>query len=368
MVPRIDRYLFREIVLPLAVSLALVVLAVFLFQARRLATAALGLGLTIEDAIVIFVSALPPFLMLAVPIAYLLSVLVGFGRLSGDVEITALKAAGASPMRLSRIPIVAGLLVSLVALPIAIFGEPYGLRTLHERLVDVGLRNLTRAIRPGVFNEDFRGSAIYARKTDENGRLIDVLLYDERDPEHAVLLAAKSGVFDTQQSKSIVLDLDDGEMHLGNATSTEHYDRIRFDHAHLGLDAEQEIFRRTEFVSILGRMTMSDMRTEIERQKPTDPQLSRRIEKMYWRRFAFPSMALVLGVVGAAIALTGKPRSRARSAVLGMIAVIGYYLLTRVGDFLVVQYEGTAFWCAWVPNLVVLAIGVLWLRRAGRPA
>src|SRR5438105_1732409 len=100
-ISRIDRYLFREIVLPLAISAALVVLAVFLFQARRLATAALGLGLTLEDAVVIFLSALPPFLMLAIPIAYLLSVLVGLGRLSADLEITALKAAGASPMRIA---------------------------------------------------------------------------------------------------------------------------------------------------------------------------------------------------------------------------------------------------------------------------
>src|SRR5438105_15505576 len=98
---KIDRYLAREILFPLAISAALVVLAVFLFQARRLATAALGLGLTLEDAVVIFVSALPPFLMLAIPIAYLLSVLVGLGRMSGDLEITALKAAGASPMRIA---------------------------------------------------------------------------------------------------------------------------------------------------------------------------------------------------------------------------------------------------------------------------
>jgi lipopolysaccharide export system permease protein len=385
-VSRIDRYLAREILLPLAISAALVVLAVFLFQARRLATAALGLGLTLEDALVIFVSALPPFLMLAIPISYLLSVLVGLGRLATDLELTALKAAGASPLRIARVPIAAGLLVSLGAIPIAVFGEPYGLRTLHERLVDVGLRNLMRAIQPGVFNEDFRGSAIYARTTDRDGSLRDVLLYDERDPEHAVLLAAKSGVFDTRpeacfsedlrrtgcptgnsDSKSIVLDLDDGEMHFGVARSTEQYDRIRFQHAHLGLDAEEEIFRRTEFVSILGRMTMADMRLEIERQRPIDPQLSRRIEKMYWRRFAFPSMALVLGVAGAAIALTGKPRSRARNAVLGMAAVIGYYLLTRIGDFLVVQYEGTPFWCAWVPNLVILAAALAVLTRAGRP-
>jgi lipopolysaccharide export system permease protein len=364
---RVDRYLFREIVWPLLISIALVVLAVFLFQARRLATAALGLGLTLEDAAVIFVSALPPFLMLAIPIAYLLSVLIGLGRLSADLEITALKSTGASPFRIARIPILTGVAVTALALPIAIFGEPYGLQALHRRLVDVGLRNLTRAIQPGVFNEDFRGSAIYARKLGDDGRLRDVLLYDERDPEHAVLLAARSGDLDAKLGSSIVFNLDRGEMHLGSAPSDDHYDRIRFEHAHLGLDAEQEIGHRTEFVSVIGRMSMSDMLFEAERQRPSDPQLSRRILKTYWRRFAFPSMAFVLGVIGAAIALTGAPRARARNALLGMLAVIGYYVLTRIADFLVVQYEGTPFYCAWVPNLIALAAGVAVLVRAGRP-
>lgn len=364
---RIDRYLTREILFPLLVSAGSVALAVFLFQARRLSTAALGLGLTLEDAAVIFISALPPFLMLAIPIAYLLSVLVGLGRLAGDREITALGSAGMSPLRIARVPLAGGVIVSLAALPIAVFGEPYGLRALHDRLVDVGLRNLTRAITPGVFNEDFRGSAIYARNADESGRLEDVLLYDERDPEHAVLLAARSGAVESKEGASIVFRLDQGEMHMSVAPNVEKYDRVAFEHADLGLDAEYEIWRRTQFVSEIGRMTMTDMRVEARLREKEDPTLSRRIEKLYWRRLAFPSMAFVLGVVGAAIALTGGPRARARNAILGMLSVVGYYLLTRIGDFLVIQYPGTAFLSAWIPNFVVLALGGAALMRAGRP-
>jgi lipopolysaccharide export LptBFGC system permease protein LptF len=87
---------------------------------------------------------------------------------------------------------------------------------------------------------------------------------------------------------------------------------------------------------------------------------------MYWRRFAFPSMALVLGLAGAAIALTGSPRSRARSATLGIATVVGYYVLTRIADLIVVQYAGTPFWMAWLPNGMVLAASLLAILRSGR--
>ena len=77
---RLDRYILRQVLLPFLTAVLVVVLLVFLFQARRLASAALGLGLTLEDAVVIFGAALPPFLVMAVPIAYLMAVLRGGGH------------------------------------------------------------------------------------------------------------------------------------------------------------------------------------------------------------------------------------------------------------------------------------------------
>lgn len=362
---RVDRYLFREIALPFVVSVALVVTSVFLLQARRLATAALGFGLQLEDAAIIFVSALPPFLIMAIPIAYLLSVLVGFGRLAGDNELVALRGAGAGPFRIARVPLVLGLLVSLGTVPIAVFGEPYGLRLLHSRLIEVGMKNLTGAIRPGVFNEDFRGSAVYARSRGADGKLSGVMLYDERDEHRAMLITAHAGTFRSTQDIGVQFELEDGEIHLGQTSTASRYERVRFERAQLGLDAAKELSRRTQWVSIVGRMTNEEMLEQVRAIDPADP-LGRRIEKTYWRRFAFPSMAFVLGAIGAAIALTGKPRSRARNAVLGMAAVVFYYALTRIADFLVVQFTGTPFVMAWAPNVLVLAIGLVWIARSGK--
>jgi lipopolysaccharide export system permease protein len=367
-VNRLDRYLFEQVVVPLAVSLGVVVGLIFLLQARRLATAALGLGLTLEDAGVIFVSALPPFLVLAVPIAYLLSVLIGFGRLSHDLEVTAMLGAGASPLRIARVPMILGALITVAALPIAIYGEPYGLNALRDRLIDVGLRNLTRAVQPGVFNEDFRGSAVYAEGVDESGWLTDVLVFDERNAERPVLVAARWADFETSQLSGIVFTMRDGELHLGEAADPDRYDRVSFERAQLRLDAEEQLTRRTRFVqSPINRMTGPEMWAEIERAEHASPAYARRIERTYWRRFALPAMAFVFGILGAGIALTGGARARARNAILGILGVVLYYLLTRVGDWAVLEYPNTPFLAAWVPNALMLALAIGMLLRAGRP-
>ena len=74
---------------------------------------------------------------------------VALGRLAQDLELVALRAAGASSLRIAKVPLLLGVLVTALGLPLAHFAEPYGLQALQRRLVDVGLRNHTRAWRTG---------------------------------------------------------------------------------------------------------------------------------------------------------------------------------------------------------------------------
>ncbi|MFO0728273.1 MAG: LptF/LptG family permease [Myxococcota bacterium] len=361
---RLDRYLARETLVPLAFASVFVVVVVFLFQAQRLMGAALGLGLTLTDALIIFGAALPPFLVLAIPIAYLLSVLVALGRLGQDRELVALLASGASPLRIARVPVLIGLLVSAVSLPIAHFGEPYGLRLLYTRLVDVGLRNISEAIRPGVFNEDFSDMALYASGKTEGGELQNLLLFDERDPKRPMLIVAAKGRLVPTAGTSLAFELTDGEVHLGKGGERERYERMRFHRMSLGVDAKREILERTRFVSELGQATTSDMWIGYH-QRPGSL-WSKRVEKAFWRRFAFPLMSLIFGLLGAAIALSARPDARARIAIFGVLSVVLYYVLMRAGDFLILGDHDHAFIGAWIPNLVMIVLGVYGLRRAGR--
>jgi lipopolysaccharide export system permease protein len=361
-VTRLDRYVLRQIAVPFVLSVAVVVVLVFLLQARRLASAALGLGLTLEDVFVIFTSALPPFLVLAVPIAYLLSVLIGLGRLAQDLELIAFRAAGASGLRIARVPIILGLVVTGLGLPLAHFAEPYGLQALQARLIDVGLRNLTQAVRPGTFNEDFSGNAVYARAKSNDGALIDVLVFDERDPQHPVLVTSAKGGFRVTD-RSVEFELSQGELHMGDPQAGKQYERIRFDALRMELDAKNELRRKTRFVSAISMLDSREIMRVAKSKGPNDA-FGRRFEKTFWRRFSVPLMALVFGLLGSAIALSASPRSRARNALMGLGSVLGYYILSRVGDLMVVKYPGTPFWGAFGPVLLMFVLSLIALYRA----
>lgn len=367
---RLDRYTLSEVLVPFGFSLVATTLVVLLIQLQRLATAALGRGLELSDVLVLFGAALPPFFVLVIPIAFLLSVVMGLGRLGGDREVYALAAAGASPFRIARAPLFAGFVVSLLSLPIAHYAEPFGLSLLYDRLVDVALRNISAAMLPGVFNEDFPGVALFAKDRDGSGELGGVLVYDQRDAERPVLLLARSGELEPVESPGrspwLELALRQGEVHLGATRSKERYEVLRFETARIGIDPGRELKDRTRYVNLISRMSSAAMRQEVIRRGANDLH-GRRIEKTLYRRFAFPLMAFVFAFIGVAIVLSGGPNTRARNAVLALLAVVFYYVLVRAGDYLVVQRAHTAWWAAFGPDLVMLAVGALWLRVSGRP-
>lgn len=360
-----DRYLLREIAAPFGVSLGVVTVLVFVFQGRKLAASTLGLGLGLDDVLVIFVSVLPPFLVLAVPLALLLSVLIGLGRLRADRELQAVYTAGIGPLRLARIPVLFGGIISVISLPLSIWGQPAGMQVLHDRLVDVGLENLSRAIRPGVFNQDFSGSAVYAARRTPDGALEDVLIFDDRNPSPPVLVLAQQGRV-VRDPRSLAFMLQRGELHLFDAPDPTPYHRLSFERGRIGLDTRRELATRTQFMSALLMRPTFTLLSDAEAKRPADAPLSRRMTKAFWRRFAVPSMALVFAVIGCAIELRNRSTSHARSAVLGLSSVLVYYVMMRTADIVVVRYPGTPFWAVWLPNVLLLAAGYVALRRAHR--
>ena len=98
----LDRYLIREILLPF--FLGLVVLT-FLLQVPpflQQSQAFIAKGVPLATVIHALYMLLPQALSITIPMAVLLGILVGFGRLAADREFVAMQACGVSLLRLLR--------------------------------------------------------------------------------------------------------------------------------------------------------------------------------------------------------------------------------------------------------------------------
>src|SRR3989441_2300283 len=96
---RIDtiwRYVFREVLSPTFLGLCVYVLVFVMNILFELAELAIKKDLSVRSVATILFFCLPRMLEMTIPMAILLGVLVGIGRLSTDSEIVALRASGVS--------------------------------------------------------------------------------------------------------------------------------------------------------------------------------------------------------------------------------------------------------------------------------
>src|SRR5882762_10711025 len=135
--PIIDRYIAREIVAPFAMGVALLTFALVTARLLKLTEMVVNHGVTLGDVASLIGYIMPAFLELTFPMAVLLGVLMGFGRMSGDRELIAARACGVSLYRLT-VPVL-GVALAVYALSswLAFSVRPWANAHLHERLYQV---------------------------------------------------------------------------------------------------------------------------------------------------------------------------------------------------------------------------------------
>ncbi len=125
--PRLlDRYIVREMIAPTSLGLLVFTFILLIDQIPRLLAILVARSADLWTIVRVFLNLLPSILAVTVPMAFLLGVLLAFGRLASDSEIVALRAAGVSPLRLLgpvapalRRGLLLTLYINAVALPAA---------------------------------------------------------------------------------------------------------------------------------------------------------------------------------------------------------------------------------------------------------
>src|SRR5215468_3949826 len=109
----LDRYIFKEILFPFIIALVALTFVAFLAFSRELGwllELIVRQSATVRDIWAIFAAYIPNVLTFTIPMAVLVGILTGFGRMSSDSEAIAFRAAGVSMIRLLAPVMALGLL------------------------------------------------------------------------------------------------------------------------------------------------------------------------------------------------------------------------------------------------------------------
>ena len=185
--------------------------------------------------------------VLAVPMAVLVSSLMGFGTLSSHNEITAMKASGMSLYRMIAPVAIAALLLTY---GMVIFNNdilPEANHRVKVLMVDIRRQKPTLTIVPGLFSQDISGYSILARKTFEHSNDLEgVTIFDYTDPSTNVVVTATRGTVSfTPDYRKLILDLYNGEIHRLGIQNMQEYRKLHYERHRIVMNAEGFDFERS---------------------------------------------------------------------------------------------------------------------------
>jgi lipopolysaccharide export system permease protein len=352
----IDRYVIRQILPPLGLSLLLLTFILIVPPILREAEELIVKGIGWTTFLHALVLLLPQALSLTIPMSVLLGILIAFGRLSADREFVAMQACGVSPFRLIRPVAVVAVCGALATAHQIIVALPDANQTFREIVFNVVANSAESSVKPRVFFTEFPNRTIYARDVVP-GAWKEVLLADTSQPGQTTVYFAKEGrLLVDRANQTVALQLVDGTRHTTSATKPDEYEGAEYESVLIHLDPNT-VFPNVKPSKTATEMTIAELRTAVQtlgRQgDPANPQ-----RYMIQTKFAIPAAALVLGLIGLALGVSNRKDGRFASFVLGFGVIFAYYIVLWTFRALGTTGRFPAGLAAWIPNLVFGCAGI----------
>ena len=330
----------------------------------------IGAGFLLDDLITV-VSLLGTMLTIyALPVSFLLGVLLAIGRMAADVEITAMRACGVGILGL-LLPIGGmGVLLSLVAFELTVDVEPAARREMSAAVRRMLVRGAS--VEAGRFNT-VGNRTLYVDERESAGRLRGIVISDRTDPERPFVVFAEAGEMkldDDAGELSLVLERGDVHVDLRQGVD-DRYQQVRF----------ETLEYRIDMTSALGasptprprEMSEEDLRALIAKiDAGQDPGPLREEPEHYAanlaQRYAMPAAPALFAWVGVPLAMGRKRGARAYGVIVGAVLAFGYYALHQFAELLATEQGFPPHAVAWVPNLLFLGLGAVLLWRSQRAA
>jgi len=238
-------------------------------------------------------------LALSVPMSVLVAVLMAFGRLTSDFEVTAIKASGINLMRVIVPLLVAGGVITFGMIQFNDKILPDLNKSARHLWGDIATMRPTLVFRSGIFITDIPGYLVLIDKIDhKTSRVEGVRITETKDRSKPQIIVAKYGYIKMlDNNRTMQFTLYEGEVHELDVKEPENYRKLDFKEQVINIaDAGSELKRTDSEYRTDREMGLEQMRDNVERavtaiapfREKINETLDRRAEYLFADTFAFP--------------------------------------------------------------------------------
>jgi lipopolysaccharide export system permease protein len=362
----LNRYLLSEILPPFLLGLLTFTFILLIARILKLVELIVTRGIPFTQVGKLFALILPTFLELTLPMAFLLAILLGLGRLSGDQELLALKSSGVSPIQILLPLTFLAASVALITFLLTSWVRPAAQVALKNELYDIAKTRVGTALREKVFNDDFPNILIYVEEIIPPGNVAQgILIIDKRDTEKDNVILGKVGLINTEeQTHTLSLRLFDGSIYERDRTRSD-FSQTNFNIYDFKLDLDDFIGPAKVKDAGPKEMSLSRLLEAIDEKQAAG--ITARPELMeFHQRIAFSLAPFVFCLLGVSLSLLPRTSRANRSwgVALCIVWLVIYYALLSFGKALGEKGALHPFVALWFPNIVVGVISLHLFRKA----
>ena len=283
MFKKIDILLIRSFIPPFIVAFFIAMFVLIMQFLWSFIDEIIGKGLSTFDLLELLMYRSFTLIPLALPIGVLLSSVMVFGNLSEKYELSALKSAGVSLLRIMAPVIFCGMVISAFSLYSSNTLIPLSMLKFQSRLWDIRNQKPALSLEEGIFNDDFDNFTIrIGNKAPDNRNISDVLIYDHSTSTRRkfnMLMATSGEMYISDDQRDFVMKLYDGYQYReveqqgldrGSAFARTHFKEwtkyFSLDEFELG-QTDESLFESHQMMKSMGQLAEEIDTIELEYHK-----------------------------------------------------------------------------------------------------
>ncbi|MGB0409125.1 MAG: LptF/LptG family permease [Opitutales bacterium] len=366
----IDRYVLKEWSVGFALTLGVIIGILVLQNMYDSLPDLLDAGATGGQMLFYYGLSLPGYLPAILPVAFLVSLLFSLGSLHRNNEIVAMRASGASLLRISRSLWGAGLLLSMLLFYLTASVIPNTVvqaRTFYDNLDFASAQTADQAERKAMlynlgFDNRRDGRLWFMNRFNERTWLGLGVNVHTRDAEGIELsrISAREAYYDDTQGNWIFLD---GRELWLDPESGDPLRSLPFKQKTF-VDFDEDPSLMLALHKAPKELSLFELNRILDAVPPEENPAVHAYEVRYFSLLAAPFSCLVVVGLAVPFAVSGVRTSPmiGVSKALGFFAV--FYVLISVASILGERQMIPTILAAWLPNLVMLGLAAQLFRQA----
>ncbi|MBA2378499.1 MAG: LptF/LptG family permease [Blastocatellia bacterium] len=329
----ISRYLIQAILPYFIFSWVLLSVILFVQQGGRFAD--IFFSVNIPSALIwqLTIALVPNVIAFTCPMAVLVGVIIGLSKMQGDSELVAIRAAGIGNLQILAPVVILGVILSLFAFSINVFGVPLAAGIVRQVAIQAAIYKLESPIEPGVFNTELAGFTVYVKDGDlAEGQWKNIFIHNE-DAETGVvrLITSTHGRIDsTEQQSELVLE-NAVVWTFQRAGISEKFVSEKIGQVRFAIQTRRgELIEKLSTSDIsaeeMGLAQLAEYAAEAEGKDRIEAQI------VWQRRILLSITPLIFCVLGTILILRFSRGGRGFGIFLALISLIIFFLLAFLGE------------------------------------